>query len=117
MTCNQCGREMAPSSVPAVERARAGRARHHGRGLCHSCYGAAQRDGTLYDHEKPSRTRAELLEEWHALADPTLPLMANCRALAPRLGMKPESMERALARAGVRSRWTSGGHQYRGDAA
>lgn len=48
-------------------------------------------------------SRAELLEEWYHLRDRHLSIRENCERIAPRLGIKPKSLETALGRAGITS--------------
>jgi hypothetical protein len=48
-------------------------------------------------------TAAELLAEWETLVDRNRTLVDNCRNIAPRLGMKSRTLERAVHRAGIRA--------------
>lgn len=78
------------------------------RGLCQPCYRRATRAGTLNDYERRNRPRDEILEDWLHLADPTVHVLHECRRLAPQFGMDAEALERAVYRAGIRSRLESG---------
>lgn len=100
--CSECGAKRCDKSA---------------RGLCKRCYSKASRDGTLVDHERASKPAAEVLAEWQQLADSTAPLMVECKRLAPRLGMRPETLAAALRRAGVRSAYGPGGYVHKGAAA
>lgn len=51
-------------------------------------------------------TRDEVLTEWGRFVDRRDTKARNIEALAPRLGMTPAALERALLRAGVRA-WAS----------
>jgi hypothetical protein len=67
---------------------------HAARGLCWRCYNRAERAGTLDDFPRRYR-RDELVAEWELLAS-----AGYTRAqAAARLGIKPESLYRALLRA------------------
>lgn len=71
-------------------------------GECHGCKSARIKREDAVALSEPY-TRAELLEEWALLVDHSITLRANCRALAPRLGMRTHAMEKALGRAGVKA--------------
>lgn len=53
---------------------------------------------------RPTVFRGVLLDEWTHLADPSLSFAENCRRIAPRLGMRWRSLERAVLRAGITRR-------------
>jgi len=85
-----------------------GVAKREGRGLCGGCYRWARVNGRLVDYERTNARLAELLEEWEHMADPTRPVLEEVRRLAPRLGMEQKTLETALYRGGVRSRFHGG---------
>lgn len=78
------------------------------RGLCQPCYRDARLDGRLTDYERRNRDRDEILEDWHLLANPMVPLRTEVRRLAPQFGMSEDALEASLRRAGVRSRFEAG---------
>jgi hypothetical protein len=80
----------------------------NGRGLCASCYRWALDRGRLGDYERVSVPLDVVLEEWSHMADPLQPLAREIRRLAPRLGMAEKTLEGALRRGGVRSRYEGG---------
>lgn len=47
--------------------------------------------------------RHEVLEEWELFVDHSMTMGANIRHLAPRLGMTPRALEKALRRSGVKA--------------
>lgn len=65
----------------------------NGRGLCKTCYGWCRRHGQLADFERKLRPNDETCAEYRHLA-------GRCGLLpsqvAQRLGLKPESLRRAL---------------------
>jgi hypothetical protein len=76
-----------------------------GRGLCGRCYSRRRAAGTLVDVESVQLPREHLLAEYEIVCDPYDPLKRQAEQLAARVGMSFESVERALYRAGVRSKW------------
>lgn len=82
-----------------------GLVRLEARGLCQSCYRWATTHDRLVDYERANRPAAELREEWEHLADPLLPIRTECRRLAAQFGMHWRDLERAVSRAGIRSRF------------
>lgn len=109
-TCDTCARRMVSSWVwthrSTEYRAMlsaAGYTRGQRADRCRNCCQRAERADSRQVTARTFYTRAELLAEWDMLHDRHLSVRANCRALAPRLGMKWASMERALLRAGVRT--------------
>lgn len=87
-----------------------------GRGLCEGCYRWAFENGRLIDYERVNQRTADVVEEWQHMADPLRPLREEIRRLAPRLGMVEKTLEQALHRGGIRSRY-EGGHGERVKAA
>jgi hypothetical protein len=71
-------------------------------GECHRC---AQRR-RYRPSERSGYTRDEVLSEWGQHVDRRESKRRNIDALAPRMGMTPAALERALLRAGVRA-WAS----------
>lgn len=104
MNCNDCSRKLhtrrAWRVIPLAERRtmRAGHAMVQGRGLCVGCYVRAQRNGTIIDQETTGKPWAQVLEDWHRLADRSLTRMENVRRIAPRVGMTVDALERAVTR-------------------
>lgn len=86
----------------------AGIRRIEARGLCQPCYRVARTTGTLADYDRRNRDREEILEDWLHLADSTVHVRHECRRLAHQFGMTAEALERAVYRAGIRSRLESG---------
>lgn len=95
-----------------------GVARRDGRGLCQRCYRWARTNNRLLDYERVNRPTTDVLEDWLHLADPLRPVKDEVRRLAHQFGMKPKTLEQALHRGGVRSRFAGGhGERLKGDAA
>ena len=94
MTCRECGAGLATRRQrqdPEVKRT----TRHHmGRGLCEPCYMRARRAGVLVFYERPTRPYAETIAEWHALRAEG----HTIEQAAPRLGMKAETLRKAIQR-------------------
>lgn len=68
---------------------------------CVACFArdeARREDGPL---SVVRNDRAIVLAEWRLLYDPALSTRENCRRIAPRLGMRWRSLQRAITRAGV----------------
>jgi hypothetical protein len=84
--------------------ARKGLARMVARGLCKACYMRAQRADTLIDFERNTVSSEVIRDDWQHLADPLRTVKAECIRLAPQFGMDWRSLERAVYRAGIRSR-------------
>lgn len=108
-TCAGCGAKCLSSwlwcsvrpSVRAEWRA-AGFSRGQRVDQCRTCAERTRRRAERAEHESTGRySREDLLAEWEHLHDRDLSVRANCRLIGPRLGMKPDSMARALQRAGV----------------
>lgn len=77
-----------------------GRNEYGGRGLCKRCHDRAKRYNTLHDFPRLTVSREEVLAEWaHVDRDRTLPRKQQIQMVAPRMGMTPEALERALLRA------------------
>jgi hypothetical protein len=89
--CEDCDRDMWPRrwDVPHADK-------HMGQGRCANCYQKQRRDGSLDIHRRRLHPCAEVAEEFTFLRSQGLPP----DAIAARLGMKRESLERALQRAG-----------------
>ena len=71
------------------------------RGLCNTCDMRARKAGG--DHELPPRVtvpRETAVEEWDHLKTMGAPLSVNLQRVAPRLGMTPKALDKALRRAG-----------------
>lgn len=68
---------------------------HAGRGLCWRDYNRAERNDTLANFPR-KRTRAEVVAEWELLRSAG----ATRTQAAEQIGIKPESLYRALLRAG-----------------
>lgn len=94
----------------------AGIRRIEARGLCQPCYRTARLSGTLADYERRNRDARDVAEDWLHLANPNVPVIQECRRLASQFGMDAEALERAVYRAGIRSRFL-GGHGERHKAA
>jgi hypothetical protein len=76
--------------------------RYDSRGLCHACYTWAERNGTLIDHPRSTWSRDDLLDTYAILRDQHQDVrwpMQRIRLIAPRMGLRPESLRRALERA------------------
>jgi hypothetical protein len=69
---------------------------HAARGLCWRCYSRAEHNDTLADFPRQRRTRDEVVAEWELLRSAGV---TRAQAAA-RIGIKPESLYRALLRAG-----------------
>lgn len=69
------------------------------RGLCRVCYFRAERDGTLFDHPRTTRPRADVVEDYLMLVETRQ--YSTRRDVAARLGMTVDALDRALYRAGV----------------
>lgn len=69
---------------------------NYGRGLCTQCYKAAEANDTLADYEVRVRSRDEVIEEYLGLRLVGVRRIADA---APRIGMTPKALERALQRA------------------
>lgn len=99
--CVRCGAPMIPDrrwrALTSEERSSSGQAGHRARGLCNHCYLASR--GDLADYERRSRPSVETAEEATRLLDPTRPVASQLPHVAPRLGMTPAAVEKALARA------------------
>lgn len=80
-----------------------------GRGLCARCYSRRRAAGTLVDVESVQLPREHLLAEYEQVCDPYDPLKRQAEQLAERVGMSFPAVERALYRAGVRSKWGRNG--------
>lgn len=101
-----CGARMIPANrwrrMPLAQRRHArtlGLNYHAGRGLCCACF---ERVRGLDDRpERLTYARAELLAEWDLLYDRSRSRAANCRLIAPRLGMTYAALEKAITRASV----------------
>lgn len=91
--CLDCDRPMHPKH----HRAR-GVPRHVGRGLCRTCYKAAQVSGSLVDFERLTFSADELLDEWVLLRGEGY----TVRQAAPRIGVSFAALDRALYRAVAR---------------
>lgn len=110
-TCQTCQGRMLSSwlwcSVRPPQRAEfkaAGFVRGQRHDKCRQCSERVRRRAERAEHESTGwYRRDDLLAEWEHLHDRSLSVRANCKVLAPRLGMKPDSMARALQRAGVRT--------------
>lgn len=108
--CRSCGCKLvttgtwraADSDQRAIWNA-AGLREHKGRGLCSRCYYRHRQDGTLADFERTTMPEDMVVAEWHRLDDGDGSRAQRVQRLAPRLGMKPDALERALDRAGIRS--------------
>lgn len=88
--CVECGRDIYPKrwAIPWADR-------HYGRGMCGICYQNQRRaDGFQPGKRRPHRC-AEVLEEWTFLREQGIPHVD----IAARLGMRPQSLDRALLRA------------------
>lgn len=72
-----------------------GHRRHDGRGLCSSCYAAARQSGELIEHERVTRPRDEVLEDWAILRAQGHTLTQA----APRIGIPYGSLRDAVRRA------------------
>lgn len=74
------------------------------RGLCNTCYRTRWATGQLTDHPRRNVPRRDVLEDWAALSDERAGLSQTqaVRIMAPRLGMTPAALEKALARARAR---------------
>lgn len=77
-----------------------GRTDHRARGLCGACYQAALRCGNLADYPRlgPQNRSDDVLEDWAELRTQGY----TWRLAAERLGMKPDTLCRALVRAKAR---------------
>lgn len=75
-------------------------------GKCRPCHLADLRHARPPEDAWGRRTvpRDELREEWQFFADPSLTVAENCRRIAPRIGMRWETMEKALYRTGILGR-------------
>lgn len=111
MRCSSCQAQMVrqkrfrPEGSPTRAELRSlGIVVHCARGLCNACYAIAWREGTLLDVERKIRPNEEVLAEYRLLADPERPVRHNVELIAPRLGMKPRSLERAINRYNARER-------------
>lgn len=62
-----------------------------GRGLCSTCYPKFKDD-----YDRSNRRLEEVLEDWEHLAEPMVPVRQEVRRLAPRLGMKPKTLEKII---------------------
>lgn len=67
------------------------------RGLCQVCYNAIRYTDEIYDYERITRSRAEVLEEWDVLRSEGF----SIRQAAIRLGMKYNTLQMAIRRAAV----------------
>lgn len=98
-----CGRELVPklrwTKTPRVVRNLGTHAQADARGLCVTCLRRAQKAGTIIDFERVTMPRETVLEEWARLADRRVSKAENVRRLAPRLGMTPAALDRAVNRA------------------
>lgn len=73
-----------------------GRTDHHAHGLCQTCYDRLWRTGR---YQRVTRSREDVLTEWELIADDVGRRVVRA---APRMGMTPAALCRALDRAGVR---------------
>lgn len=100
--CVECDTEMvarrAYDRLSVEERARLrvqGRHVHRGFSLCTRCYGRSRwRDGV-----RRNNRRDDVLADWRLLADASKSQYRNVVELAPRIGMSPAALEKALCRA------------------
>lgn len=90
--CADCGYPLAPKSVGPVGE---GVRRHAGRGRCGLCRYRRLRDGTWADVPRPSRTNAEVVEDYRLLR----PMGLSRREVAERMGMSLVALDRAICRA------------------
>ena len=107
-TCDDCSDELVPLAdwmrltLPERRLARQrGKARKAGRGLCERCYMNRRNRGTLIDAPRTTVPREHVLDEWRHLVDRERTAKENAAAIAPRLGMTPDALLKALSRAGV----------------
>jgi hypothetical protein len=100
-----CGRELVParvwSTLTPEQRAdlRPVMARSQARGLCAACYQSVARSDLLIDYAPVRRPVAETMEDWYEHRDATRSIRREVVNLAPRLGMKPAALRRAVWRA------------------
>jgi hypothetical protein len=98
--CRECGALMLGCSAHAQQPKPRRYKRHEAHGLCTACHKRASNPkppGARVMHK-----RADVLEDWHWIDhDPTVSKMARVRTAAPRLGMSPAALLKALQRAGV----------------
>lgn len=74
------------------------------RSLCVACYDRLSKVADVLDYES-ERTPGDMIrEEWERFADPTRSIRSECQRLAKKFGMNWRSLEKAVARAGIRSR-------------
>lgn len=113
MNCLDCGRPGVPFKLwrrSSEHRRRAWLAEGvkaiEGRGLCRGCYKRARCSGQLERFERRNARHEDLLEAWSRLADPMKPISTEAIRLSSILGRKPRTIEAALYRSGVRSRWS-----------
>jgi hypothetical protein len=100
-TCIHCGARIVSTrrwqlKHTAEERAWGlanGYARSAGAHICHNC----RANGLTAP--RVTYTADDVLSEWRHFADLELSIAENCRRLAPRMGLKWRSLERAIARA------------------
>src|SRR5690348_11891936 len=109
--CLHCPRRLISTAVwrrhtPAERAAakRQGLHRDQARGLCSKCYQRARKQGWLADIAPRIRPSEETLAEYELLADPERSIRKNVELIAPRMGMKPRSLERAVNRRNVKAR-------------
>jgi hypothetical protein len=94
--CRACPRWIAPASTHRRHPwLRERYARHTARGLCAACYFRVRHAGHLDDYPRATWTRDELLDEWEFLRSTGVSVIDA----APRLGMTPAALVRALERA------------------
>ena len=107
--CHRCERPMVPNKewLKADTETRqtwvdTGRVRSMSRGLCTSCYNrlSGRRLGELADYARQTMPRGHVVEEWDHLKTQGAPLYVNLKRVAPRLGMSPKALDKALRRAG-----------------
>lgn len=116
-TCAACERRTVPER--AWKRAddtqrqlwrESGMVRGSGRGLCKPCYTKHYKAGTLDTFPRVTVPRRDVVDDWQHLAAERAG-MSRAQAvqvLAPRMGMTPDALEKALDRAGI-----GGGHVVR----
>lgn len=75
---------------------------HRGRGMCGGCYGTTSKHGTREDRPRRTWSRDDLLDTYGILRDQERDVewpIQRIRRIAPRMGLRPESLLRALERA------------------
>lgn len=94
--CERCRRECIPDKawrdLPRTEREafkEMGRRRFASGQLCGACYFKARRDHEDVRRRVPDQV---VIEEWNWITDPRLPDEVNAENLAPRLGIREQTL-------------------------